>query len=185
MGFRLLARGTGCWPLLRSTFQRQKSVEASFLKREHVINGLPVKYHCSEPAVGCTQHLARALRRSAEPVRGRLRRCLKSQPGLGPRAVFSPQNSPSGANGCAWALRGEAALGFGGGPRPCRRRRPALLLSNAGWSQQPTVNMAPGRLQHAALRAPGRPRAGEWSREATPSTDMAPAWLQTPREQSQ
>lgn len=94
--------------------------------------------------------------------------CLKSQQGLGLIPFFSPENSPFGANDRAWAR----------GPRPCQRPRPSLLLSNKGWGQRPTVKMAPGRLQDAAVPVPVpvpvRLRAREWSRKATPSADMAP-----------
>lgn len=120
---------------------------------------------------------ARALRCSAEPACGGGLRptctvcqwlCLKSQQGLGLIPFFSPENSPFGANDRAWAR----------GPRPCQRPRPSLLLSNKGWGQRPTVKMAPGRLQDAAVPVPVpvpvRLRAREWSRKATPSADMAP-----------
>lgn len=86
-------------------------------------------------------------------------RCLKSQPGLGLRTVFFSPKQPLWSQRLRLGPRRSRSPRFRGGPRPCWRPRPALLLSNTGWSRQPTVKMAPGRLRqggHSGPRPPSR-----------------------------
>lgn len=132
---------------------------------KHLINCLPVKYQCSinKSAMGCIQHFVQALQSAAKPAlvgSGPPYRVpmalLKITTGFWTvNSVFSPKQPLW----CRWPRLGPWFRGAWALPAS----PPALLLSNAGWSRQPIVKMAPGRRQHAAFRATARPRAGEWS----------------------